>query len=129
MNTENTVQTSAVPRAEVEEYIRLHSQAAVIDKRMEELKKTLLPALVSGAATPFDLPYLLINRPQTRKQPDWKGYVRLLLLKLYKRRKDAEALADAELTTVDAGWPLKTFPALHVVENPEYSADLTTIAS
>jgi hypothetical protein len=123
------VQTSALPRGPVEEYIRLHAQASVIEKRMDELKKELLPALVDGAVSPEDLPYLLINRPQTRTQSDWKGYARTLLLKLYKRRKDPEFLADADIAAAHCNFPAKTIAALHVVENPTFAQELTSSAS
>lgn len=105
-------------RKDCEEYIRLHAQAAPINKRLEELKKKLLPELVDGAASPVDLPFLLQNRPQNRPQVDWKGYALRLLLKLYKRSKDVEAKAQADLAAADASWEKKDVPALHVVQNP-----------
>lgn len=107
-------------RADAEEYIRIHAQAAVLATRLDELKKKLLPQLVDGAVSPPDLVCLLVNRPQNKKQSDWKGYAFALLTKLYRRATDPKGKAQAELDAAEAGWPSKETPALHVVINPEY---------
>lgn len=102
----------------VSEYIRLHTEKAAIEKRMDELKAELLPALVAGGASPAELPYLLVDRPQNRKQSDWKGACFALLKKYLK----SPARAEAQLAKIDAAFEVKAIPALHVVINPTYAA-------
>lgn len=113
---------SILDRSETEEYIRLHAQAAPINKRLEELKKKILPQLVAGVVSPSDLPFLLVNRPQNKPKADWKGYALALLCKLYRRSKDAKAKAEADIEAADKSWPTVKTPALHVVINPQYAA-------
>jgi|SRR6267142_1526137 len=105
----------------VSEYIRLHQEKAAIEKRMEALKAELLPALVAGGASPAELPYLLVNRPQNRKQSDWKGAC-FTLLKKYLR---SPSRAEAQLEKIDAAFETKEVPALHVVINPTFATSQT----
>ena len=107
-------------REEAEEYIRKHAEHSKLEKRLDELKKKILPAIVAGAQSPQDLPYLLVNRPQKRPQPDWKGYVFGFLVKLLRSKKRAEA----ELERIDGAWPTKEIPSLCVEKNPAYAATL-----
>jgi hypothetical protein len=120
MDHHATSKTVILDRDLAAEYIQLHGQIGPMEKRMEELKKILLPQLVDGAISPPDLHALLVNRPQERAQPNWKAYALSLLLKLYERRKDAGLKAAAEIEKVDAAWPRKETPALHVVLNPAF---------
>lgn len=111
---------ATISKEDALEYIQKHAEHAVLEKRLDVLKKSILDALVAGAKCPTDLPALLVNRPQARSQPDWKGFAHGLLQKLYKRFKDADVRAAAELAQVDASWPTKDTPALHVVVNPTF---------
>jgi len=111
-------------RQKTEEFIRLHAQHARCEKRMKELKAELLPQIVDGATSSTELPFLLVNQPQSKKQPDWKGYALALLLRLYARSKDPEAKAAAELERVDQSWEKKESPALHVVINKDFAGSL-----
>jgi hypothetical protein len=102
------------------EYLRLHAEQSVIEKRIKELRKIILPQLVDGAMSPRELPYLLINRPKNQKDSDWKGYCLKLATKLLRSKKKAAALIDK----VDSRWPKDEVPALHVIVNPAYAAKL-----
>lgn len=111
------------------EYFALHHQAARIQKRLEELKAEILPQLIDGAVTSNELPFMLVNRPQNRKQSDWKGACFTLLKKYLK----SPARAEAQLEKIDASFEVKPIPALHVAINPAFvqstvHADLQTSA-
>lgn len=105
-------------RQDVETYIRLHAQAALLEKEMKPLKEKLLPLIVDGAVSPADLPFVLVNKPQNRKERDWEGFVTKLLRSIFGSTKRAKA----EFEKIEARWPEKKIPALHVEKNPAYAA-------
>lgn len=109
-------------KGEAEEYFRLHHQHAALEKKMKPLKEKLLQQLVDGAVSPQECVFLLVNRPQNRKQSDWKGYALGLLVKALR----SKVKAAAELERIDASWEKSEVPALHVVVNPEYSAPVVS---
>lgn len=108
-----------IDRQDAEEYIRLHAQAATIEKQMVPLKEKILPALVAGAISPAELPFLLVNQPQNRAQKDWPGVVLRLLTAVLGRTRGA-----GEFKRLDAKWKTKEIPSLCVVKNVAYAAQL-----
>lgn len=111
---------TVIEREDAIEYIRLHAQAAELEKKMKPLKEKILPALVAGGTSPDDLPFLLVNKPQNRKERDWEGFVLKVLKPIFGSLKRAKA----EFEKLDARWPEKKVPALHVEKNPAFAASL-----
>ncbi len=107
-------------RTDCEDYIRFHAQHAELEKKLKPLKEKILPLIEKGAVSPVDLPYLLVNRPQTRSQPDWKGLVLRLFCKLLGSKKRGQA----EFERIDNGWPTKEVPSLCVEKNLAYAVKI-----
>lgn len=97
------------------EYFRLHAEHAALEKQLKPLKEKLLQQLIDGAASPSELPLLLVNRPQKRALPNWRD-VCLSLLKKIRSKKSAED----RLQEIENGFPSKDVPALHVIPNPGF---------
>ncbi len=76
-------------KADVIEFLKLHAEAALAEKRLKELREILLPALQGGEESPADLPYLLVASSQDRVVKDWRSPLyRLLKRTLGKVRAD-----------------------------------------
>lgn len=101
-------------RADVIEYLELHSQSATIEKRMKELKPVLLEALAKGQACPRDLPMLLERRVSYRRISDWKEIAFGFARRLWKTPHRAEL----EVQKIEDAFPTKEVESLHVVANP-----------
>jgi|SRR6266700_3771353 len=106
-------------RQDAEEYIRLHAVKAVAEKRLSELRDILLPALEAGEASPADLPFLLELRISNRKQADWKAVALRFAARLFGKAK-----AQTKLDGIEARFPTNPVPALHVVANTKYAAQI-----
>jgi hypothetical protein len=110
---ENTL-PPLLPRESTTEYLRLHSEKLVIDNRLSDLREILLPLILAGQQSPTDLPFLLINRPQNRKQRDWQAVALAAIQQLVKFG------ADEQIVAIEEAWPEKEIPSLVVVINPDY---------
>lgn len=98
------------------EFLRLHALLSTTETDIKPLRDRILSALIAGASSPAHLPFLLTNRPQSRKQRDWKGALR----EAYRRLLKSPTRADARMEKHEAEWPEMETPALVVEKNPHY---------
>lgn len=98
--------------ADVEEYLSLHATTALAEKRMGELRETLLPQLRAGEPSPPGLPYLLELRTQERANKDYKTPLLARLVSLFGKK-----LGERKLELIEAKFEKVTIEQLHVVAN------------
>jgi hypothetical protein len=107
-------------RADVLEYLELHAQAAIAEKRLTELRAILKPLLAEGEVSPADLPYLLTLRTQERTQPDYRSPLYRLL-----KRTIGKVRADKRIAAIEAAFGCITVEQLCVTQNQAYAQNLT----
>src|ERR1041384_5399320 len=103
-------------RADVEEFLQLHAQAAMCSKRMTELRDVILPALRDGCVSPVDLPYSLVRQIQHRRKFDYKTP----LLRIYSAVMGKKQ-ADKHIEALEAKFEVKDVEQLLVEINSEYA--------
>lgn len=96
-----------LPRERVAEYTQLTAEQSRIEKRKAELREELLPQILQGYESPPDLPFLLQNRPQQRKERDWCAVVALLI-------------PQHQIDDIESMWPIREVPAIVLVPNPDF---------
>ncbi len=103
--------------AEVVEYLSLHAAAAIAEKRMGELKETLLPALRAGELSPTDLSHLLVLRKSERTEKDYRTPLLARLVAHFGRK-----VGQHKLELIEAKFGTKEIESLHVVQNKQLAA-------
>jgi len=111
-------------KALVIEFLELHAKAASAEKRLEELKAILKPALIAGEESPSDLPYLLVLGNQRRTTEDYKAPLYRLL-----KRIIGKVRADKRMAQIEAKFLCRDVPTLNVAQNKEFAADLSANVS
>ncbi len=102
---------------QVREFISKHAQAALLEKRLKELRGILLPQLRAGEPSPPELPFLLERSVQNRTVKDYRPILMKILAAVLGKPG-----AEQKMASIEARFRKNPVEELSVVQNKALAA-------